>query len=64
MKKAEEDVRLLELCEAKSWECDDGVQNVYEKPWTHEELKKLEEALPRLKECDLERASRLYKAKS
>ena len=26
--------------------------------------RKLEEALPRLKECDLERASRLYKAKT
>ena len=28
----------------------------------NEELKKLEEALPSLKECDLEKASRLYKA--
>ena len=30
----------------------------------NEELKKFEEALPRLKECDLEKASRLYKAKT
>ena len=30
----------------------------------NEELKKLEEALPRQEECDLERASRLYKAKT
>ena len=30
----------------------------------NEELKKLEEALPRLKECDLEKVSRLHKAKT
>ena len=30
----------------------------------NEELKKLEEALPRLKEFDLERVSRLYRAKT
>ena len=30
----------------------------------NEELKKLDEALPRLKECDLEKASRLYKMKT
>ena len=30
----------------------------------NEELKKSEEALQRLKECDLEKASRLYKAKT
>ena len=35
-----------------------------DKPWKNEELKKLEEALPSLKECDLEKASRLYKAKT
>ena len=34
------------------------------KPWTNEELKKLEEALQRPKECQLERVSRLYKAKT
>ena len=39
------------------------MQNVENKPWTNEELKKLEEALPRSKECDLETVSRLYKAK-
>ena len=33
-------------------------------PWKIEELKKLEEALPRLKECEFEKASRLYKAKT
>ena len=29
----------------------------------NEELKKLEEALPRLKECELEKVSRSYKEK-
>ena len=33
-----------------------------DKPWKNEELKKLEEARP--KECDLEKASRLYKGKA
>ena len=32
------------------------------KPSKNEELKKSEEALPRLKECGLEKVSRLYKA--
>ena len=45
-----------------------SVMRMYKKledrPWHNEELKKLEEALPRLKECDLEKASRLYKAKT
>ena len=35
-----------------------------DKLWKNEGLKKLDEALPRLKEFDLERASRLYKAKT
>ena len=30
----------------------------------NEELKRLEEALPTLKECDLEKVSKLYKAKT
>ena len=30
----------------------------------NEELRKWEEALPRLKECDLEKVSRLYKART
>ena len=49
---------------AKHCQCGEGVQDVEEKPWTNEELKKLEEALPRLKECELEKASRLYNAKT
>ena len=39
------------------------MQNVEEKLWKNEELRKLEEALPRLKECPLEIVSRLHKAK-
>ena len=34
------------------------------KPWRNEELKEFEEALPRLKEGDLDKASRVYKAKT
>ena len=59
----DEAARLLDRCEAnrkalamlrKCAEC--GGQAV--------ENEELEEALPRLKECDLEKASRLYKAKA
>ena len=39
-------------------------QNVQDKPWRHEELRRCEEALPRFKESDLENASRKYKAKT
>ena len=65
----EEDARLLDRCEAKRkewarhWQCDEEVQNVEEKPWKNEELRRLEEALPRLSrmwrksECHLEKAS-------
>ena len=34
------------------------------KPWRNDELKECEEALSRLKEGDLEKASTLYKAKT
>ena len=42
---------------------DESVQYMEDKPWKNEELKKLEEALPRLKACDL-KATRLHKAKT
>ena len=71
MKKAEEDARLLDRCEAKReewarhWQCDENAQNMEDKPWKNEELKKFEEALPTVKECKFEKkTSRLYKAKS
>ena len=32
--------------------------------WKNEELKKVEEGLPRLKESDLEKGAKLYKAKT
>ena len=35
-----------------------------DKPWRNEDLRKCEEAPPRLKEGDLEKASRLYKART
>ena len=47
---------------SKHWQCDDEVQSTQDKPWRNEELRKGEDALPRLKEGDLENASRLYKA--
>ena len=68
--KEEEDARLSDRCEAKRnefskhWQCDEDVQNMQDKPWRNEELRRSEEALPRLKEGDLEEASRLYKAKT
>ena len=40
------------------------MQNQENTPWKNEELRKFEEALPRLKECDLEKASRFYEAKT
>ena len=35
-----------------------------DKPWRNEGLRRCEEALPKLKEGDLERASRMYTAKT
>ena len=56
LKKEEEDARLLDRCEAKRkerakhWQCDESIQNLEDMLWTSEELRKLEEALPRLTE--------------
>ena len=49
---------------AKHWQCGEEVQNVEEKPWKNQGLKKLEEALPRLKEWKLKMVSRMYKGKT
>ena len=63
----EEDARLLDRCEAKRkewarhWQCDEEVQNVEDKPWKNEELRRLEEALPRLNECHLEKSVEIEK---
>ena len=46
------------------WQCNEEVQNMEDKSWRNEELKKCEEALPRLKEGNLEKAPRLYRAKT
>ena len=43
---------------------DERVQNMEDKPRRNDELKKLEDALPRPKVCDLEKAWTLYKAKT
>ena len=51
LEKEEEDARLLDRCEAKvkewatHWQCDEDVQNLEDKPWKNEELRKWEEAL-------------------
>ena len=64
----EEDAKLLDRCEAKRkewakhWQCDEDVQNLEDKPWKNEEMRRMEEAL-RLKE-ELEKASRMHKAKT
>ena len=61
LKKEEENVMLLDHCEAKrkEWakhqQCYESVQNVEDKPWKNQGLKKLEEALPRLKDYDLKK---------
>ena len=63
------DASLLDRCEAKRkdwakhWQCDEEVQNVEEKLLKNEELRSVEDALPRLKECHLE-VSRFCKAKT
>ena len=55
LEKEEEDARLLDRGEAKRkewsthWYCDEDVQNMQDKPWRNEELRRCEEALPRLK---------------
>ena len=65
----EEDAKLSDRCEAKRqeltkhWQCDEEIQNMRNEPWRNEEMKECEEALPRLKEVDLDKTSRLYKAK-
>ena len=70
LEKEEADARLLDRYEAKRkewskhWQCNEELQNMQDKPWRNEELKKCEEVLPKLKEGDLEKASRLRKAKT
>ena len=69
LKKEEED-GLLDRCEAmmkewaKHWQCDEDVQKMQDKLWRNEQLRRCEEALPRLKEWELKKVSRWYKAKT
>ena len=69
MEKEEEDANLLERCEEKRRNGQNignvkRKQNMQNTPWTKEELKEYEGALPRLKKGDLEKVSRLCKAKT
>ena len=62
----EEEEKVLDRCEAKRKEwakhwCDESVRNLKDKPWKDDESTKMEEVFPRLKECELEKVSRLYK---
>ena len=63
-------MRLLDRCEAKRkewakhWQCNGSLQNLEDKLWKNEKLKKSEGALPRLKECGLEKVSKVYTAKT
>ena len=65
LKKEEEDARLLDHCEerrkewAKHWQCDESTQKLEDKLWENEELRK---AMPRPKECHLEKVSRIFLA--
>ena len=70
LEKEEEGARLLDRCEAKRkawskhWQRNEEYTVCKTKPWKNEELRKWEEALPRLKEGDLDKASRMYRAKT
>ena len=70
LKEEEEDAKPLARCEekrkewAKHWQCGKAVQDQKNRAWRSEELKKLEEDMPRLIESDLDKASRLRKAKT
>ena len=68
MEEVERDAKLLKRCEeqrkegAKHWQCNMEVQDLDDKPWRNEELRSLEEGLPRLREDNLEKAARSDKA--
>ena len=70
LREEEEDARMSDRCEAKRkewakhWKCDEEILNMKNKSWRNDSLKEGDEALPRCKEGDLDKASRLYKAKT
>ena len=47
---------------AQHWQHNTDVQDLKDKPWRNEELKSLDEGMTRLKEGDLEKVARNYKA--
>ena len=49
---------------AKHWQCGKEVQNPENKPWRSEDLKKLEEDMPRPTESDLAKPTKTYKPKT
>ena len=65
LEEEERDVRPLARCEekmgvrTKHWQCNTEVQDLKDKAWRHEELKRLEEGIPRLKEGDSEKAGEI-----
>ena len=69
-KEEKEDARLMNRREekrkewARHWQCDEDVQGLKDKPWENEMLKREEAALPRLREGDWEKVSRLCNAKT
>ena len=70
LEKEEGDARLPDRCEAKRKECsihlhcNEEIQSMQDEPWRNGGLRECEEALPRLKEGDPEKAPRRYKAKT
>ena len=60
---------MLDRCEAKRkewakhWHCNEEVQDLEDKPWKNEVLKKPEEALRRPKESGLEKVSKTVQSK-
>ena len=67
LEELEEHAKPMRRCEEKReewpehWHCDFEVQGLEDKPWRSEGLRSGEEGLPRLKEKNLENASRSYK---
>ena len=70
LKEEEEDAKPLARCEekrkewAKHCQCDTEVQDLKDKLYKNEELKNSEEDMPRLKDSDLEKTARNYKAQT
>ena len=68
VKEVETDAESMKRCEEKRkdwaghWQCDAEVSDMEDKPWRNEEIKSLEEGLPRLTRENLESAAWSYEA--